>query len=119
MSERLIKAADAKEALLGWDTDPTDEEIEMAIDGCPTAVSSPAASESLAMFAAKKKMRKDRELFVENLGWLLSQTREGIERCWLDEDDCVRVRFTSGGVKVVNVKHDSYMAIIRDVAGRL
>lgn len=119
MSERLIKAADAKEALLGWDTEPTDEEIEIAIDGCPTAVSSPAASESLAMFADKKKMRADRELFVENLGWLLSQTREGIAQRWLDEDDCVHVRFAFGGVQTINVKHDSYMAIIRDVSGRL
>ena len=52
MSERLIKADDVKAALLGWDTDPTDEEIEAAIDGCPTAVNSPAASESLAKYCA-------------------------------------------------------------------
>ena len=33
----LIYAEDAKEALLGWETDPTDEEIEYTIDKLPTA----------------------------------------------------------------------------------
>lgn len=33
---RLIEADAAKAALTGWETDPTDEEIEYAIDGIPT-----------------------------------------------------------------------------------
>lgn len=33
---RLIDANDVKAALLGWDTDPTDEEIEFTIDRIPT-----------------------------------------------------------------------------------
>lgn len=33
---RLIEAEKAKAALVGWETDPTDEEIEMAIDSVPT-----------------------------------------------------------------------------------
>lgn len=37
MKPRYIDANLAKEALLGWDTDPTDEEIEYAIDEIPTA----------------------------------------------------------------------------------
>lgn len=34
--KRLIYAEDAKDALLGWDTDPTDEDIEYTIDKLPT-----------------------------------------------------------------------------------
>ena len=33
---RLIDADAAKLALIGWDTDPTDEEIEYTIDNIPT-----------------------------------------------------------------------------------
>ena len=32
-----IKRADAIEALTGWETDPTDEEIEFALNKIPTA----------------------------------------------------------------------------------
>lgn len=38
---RLIDANEAKEALTGWDTDPTDEEIERTIDGLPTIEAAP------------------------------------------------------------------------------
>ena len=33
---RLLDADEAKKALTGWDTDPTDEEIEYTIDHLPT-----------------------------------------------------------------------------------
>ena len=33
---RLIDAEDAKKALLGWCTDPTDDDIEYTIDNLPT-----------------------------------------------------------------------------------
>ena len=38
---RLIDADEAKKALTGWDTDPTDEEIEYTIDGLPTIDATP------------------------------------------------------------------------------
>ena len=38
---RLIDAEKAKEALTGWDTDPTDEEIEYTIDHLPTIEAAP------------------------------------------------------------------------------
>ena len=34
--KRLIDAYEAKKELTGWDTDPTDEEIEYTIDHLPT-----------------------------------------------------------------------------------
>lgn len=33
--KRLIYLEDAKEALIGWETDPTDEEIEWTLDQLP------------------------------------------------------------------------------------
>lgn len=60
---------------------------------------------------------EDKELFVENLGWLLSQTRTGVVSAALDsENDVVTVTFDNGYKKRVNVACDSYIAIIRDVA---
>ena len=38
---RLIDADEAKKALTGWDTDPTDEEIERTIDELPTIEATP------------------------------------------------------------------------------
>lgn len=38
---RLIDADEAKKALTGWDTDPTDEEIERTIDELPTIEAAP------------------------------------------------------------------------------
>lgn len=40
--KRLIYAEEAKKALTGWDTDPTDEEIEHTIDSIPTVPAIPA-----------------------------------------------------------------------------
>lgn len=77
------------------------------------------ASESAVMFADDSVMLADRKQFVENLGWLLNQTREGIRGCFLDEDGYAHVVFRQGGEQVVNVRGDSYMAIIRDVAKAL
>lgn len=61
--------------------------------------------------------KEDKELFVENLGWLLSQTRTGVVSAALDsETDIVTVTFDNGYTKRINVACDSYIAIIRDVA---
>lgn len=74
------------------------------------------ANESKAMFADNADSFEDRRLFVHNLGFLLSQTREGVVSAELRDDDVVVIRFEDGGLQSVNVKCDSYMAIIRDVA---
>jgi hypothetical protein len=77
------------------------------------------ASEGSIVFADKQAALADRKQFVENLGWLLAQTREGVEKAYLDDKDTVHVVFCKGGELRVNVQWDSYMAIIRDVAKAL
>jgi hypothetical protein len=77
------------------------------------------ANEGAMMFASEEEDRADRKLFVQNLGWLLSQTRDGVTGCYLGlhgDDDIVTVCYRGGYTREVNVKADSYAAIIRDVA---
>ena len=62
----------------------------------------------------KEGCLKDRKLFVENLGELLSQTNRQVISAELDDNEIVQVRF-EGGVKKVNVNMDSYLGIIKDV----
>ncbi len=77
------------------------------------------ASETSIMFADKQAELADRKQFVENLGWLLSQTREGVESAYLDDKNTVHVVHRSGRELLVNVAMDSYIAIIRDVGKAL
>lgn len=77
------------------------------------------ADETKMMFANEEENQHDKEIFVSNLGWLLSQTRERVERCYLDKEDQVHVVFRGGSERKVNVKHNSYAAIIRDVTKAL
>lgn len=74
------------------------------------------ANETAVMFMANEKALEDRKLFVHNLGKLLSQTREGVISCELDDNEIVTITFIGGGTRKVNVNMDSYTAIIRDVA---
>lgn len=77
------------------------------------------ASETEMMFCADAEVSKaDRKLFVKNLGWLLSQTRDGVESCELDDNELVTIHYRGGATRHVNINHDSYAAIIRDVAKR-
>ena len=74
------------------------------------------ANETAMMFASAEEDKADRKLFVKNLGWLLSQTREGVERCELDDKEIVTIYFRDGATNKVNVNMDSYTAIVKDVA---
>ena len=74
------------------------------------------ASESAMMFAPDEIALTDRKRFVKNLGWLLSQTRDGLISCELDDNEIVTITYRGGGTKEVNVYADSYAAIVRDVA---
>ena len=74
------------------------------------------ANETVAMFMPEDKALEDRKLFVHNLGELLSQTRESVISCELDNNEIVTITYKGGGTHTVNVNMDSYTAIIRDVA---
>lgn len=63
----------------------------------------------------------DKELFVDNLGWLLSQTRESIQGCYLKDNATAVIKYEGAYEeeiyeKEVNINADSYAAIIVDVA---
>lgn len=62
---------------------------------------------------------RDREIFVQNLGDLLNQTRESVVGCKLVDaekpTEHVLVIFKSGITRKIGTYMDSYAAIIRDV----
>lgn len=74
------------------------------------------ANETAAFGMSDDAQFADRANFVRNLGFLLAQTRDGIDGCELDERDIVTIHFKHGETIRVNVECDSYIAIIRDVA---
>ena len=78
------------------------------------------ANEALAAFMCESDALEDRRIFVRNLGWLLSQTREGIISCELvneePDEEYVAITFKGGYQRRINVHMDSYAAIVRDVA---
>ena len=79
------------------------------------------ADETAAFYKSDADALKDREQFVRNLGWLLSQTREGVKRCELVDGETENERvcvYYKGGHREINVHMDSYMAIVRDVSRR-
>ena len=61
----------------------------------------------------------DRRDFVENVGILASQTREGVERIeYIKEDDLELAKIVykrDSKEKYVNINHDSFSAIVRDI----
>ena len=77
------------------------------------------ANETAVMFADKETALKDRKLFVHNLGVLLSQTRESVAGCVLDDHECVHIQFENGYELKVCVECDSYIAIARDVCKKI
>lgn len=70
-------------------------------------------SESHTPEGQEKQYKK---YFVHNLGILLSQTREQIEKCELDDDEVVSIYYKGGHVKKVNVNMDSYAAVVKDIS---
>lgn len=80
------------------------------------------ANESMAMFMDEQDAIHDREIFVHNLGELLSQTRDGVVSCELVDaekpTEHVVVTYRNGYTKKIGTHMDSYAAIVRDVANR-
>lgn len=77
------------------------------------------ANEAVAEILIKEAALEDKKQFVENLGWLLSQTRQGTLSCELkkvsDYVEYVVITYRSGAQKKVNVSMYSYTGIIRAV----
>ena len=80
------------------------------------------ANETAAAFMSDEDAIRDREIFVHNLGDLLSQTRDGVVSCELinaeKPSEHVLVTYKGGGTRKICTHMDSYAAIIRDVARR-
>lgn len=60
----------------------------------------------------------DRRDFVENVGILASQTREGVDHIeYVKEDDfeLAKIVYRKGKDRYVNINHDSFSAIVRDI----
>lgn len=80
------------------------------------------ANETLAGTMTEEDAIRDREQFVRNLGWLLSQTRDGVVSCELIDaekpTEHVVVTYRNGYTKKIGTYVDSYAAIVRDVARR-
>jgi len=80
------------------------------------------ANETLAGIMNIEGAIRDRELFVRNLGELLSQTRDGVVSCELinaeKDSEHVLITYRGGGTRRVCTHMDSYAAIVRDVAQR-
>ncbi len=120
---RLVDADNLKETYIdnaeymGYDTeDGGFLSILNLLDFAPTiSIQDTRANETLVANYEKDAALKDRKLFVHNLGVLLSQTRERIVGCELDNNEIVTVMFKNGYTKEINVNMDSYFAIIRDV----
>ena len=74
------------------------------------------ADEGARMFDSDEANESDKAIFVRNLGWLLSQTREGVRGCRLEQNGTAVITYKNGYERKVNINGDSYMAIIKDVA---
>ena len=80
------------------------------------------ANEAMAAFMDEQDAIHDREIFVRNLGWLLSQTRDNVVGCELidaeKDTEHVLVTYKGGGKRRIGTHMDSYAAIVRDVANQ-
>ena len=110
---KLIDAVTAAEKINEAFRIPFDELVDVFGD-IPSV--GERADEGAMMFASDEENFQDRKVFVRNLGWLLSQTRDGVTGCELNDNDTVTIFYRGGWTRSVNVEHDSYGAIIRDVA---
>ena len=73
------------------------------------------ANEHLLGMMTPEQRLEDRRLFVQNLGDVLSQTRENIAGLELEDEDTLYIVFTNGYKRHVNIAMDSYMGIVKDV----
>ena len=77
-------------------------------------------NETKAMFMNDEAALADREGFVRNVGSLASQTREGVVSIdYLpeteSETELAVINFKGGAKKYINIRCNSYSAIVRDI----
>lgn len=77
------------------------------------------ACEKEAMFFEEPYKQLDKQLFVENLGILLSQTDCNIKRLWLDINDNVHIISKSIPEKCVNVYGKTYIEIVKIITNTI
>lgn len=77
-------------------------------------------SETKAMFYDDEAAQSDRADFVRNVGALASQTREGVVSIEyapesMNETELAVIHYKNGTIKKVNIRYNSYAAIVRDI----
>ena len=77
-------------------------------------------SETKAAYMNNDAAIADRADFVHNVGFLASQTREGVASIEYapekeNETEYAVIHYKSGATKLVNIRHDSYSAIVQDI----
>lgn len=77
------------------------------------------ANEKVMVGKSAAQALADRKLFVQNLGWLLSQTGERIAVCELDDDGIIIVKYQDGSSWQFEIGDDSYIDIIRYIVDRI
>ena len=81
-------------------------------------------SESKAMFFDVEGALLDRADFVRNVGALASQTREGVVSIEyapesMNETELAVIHYKNGAIKKVNIRHNSYAAIVREIFSQI
>ena len=77
-------------------------------------------SENTNMFTEdERELFEDKAYFVQSIGWLFAQTREGLTSCELVDMDTVLMKFACGYEQLVNIHLDSYTSIIKDLVKQL
>ena len=81
-------------------------------------------NETAAMFMDDADAIMDRAAFVNNVGALAAQTREGVESIEYapeseNETELAVIHYKSGVTKCINIRCDSYSAIVRDIIKNL
>lgn len=81
-------------------------------------------SETKAMFMDDEAALADRADFVRNVGLIASQTREGVESIEYapekdNETELAVIHYKGGATKIVNIRHNSYAAIVIEIFKKL
>lgn len=67
------------------------------------------ADEEARMFDSDEANEADKAIFVRNLGWLLSQTREGVRGCRLERNKTAVIIYKNGYERKVNIFDDCHV----------